>query len=183
MARAAYPDPASQSEDIRDRLRRTGALNVTRMMSHAEGPMLAYSKLGTQLLLKGKLDPVLREIVILRIGQLCGSAYEWHQHVSVARAVGMNDATLQAVTDKAFDRLDDTQRAAVAVAEEIKRDGGTSEATFKRAQTHFSTEQIVELCLVVGYYIMTAGFLLTFDVEIEDTPPLGSSMIANNKGE
>ena len=176
MARIAYPDPATQSEEVRDRLRRMGSLNVTRMMSHAEGPMLAYSKLGTQLLLKGKLDPVLREIVILRIGQLCGSEYEWHQHVSVGRAVGMDEATLQAVAELAFDRLTEPQQAAVAVAEEIKAKGGASAATFARAALHFSPEQLVELCLVAGYYIMTAGLLLSCDIEIEDTPPRGASM-------
>lgn len=178
MARIAYPEPASQSEEVRDRLRRTGALNVTRMMSHAEGPMLAYSRMGTQLLLKGKLDPVLREIVILRIGQLCGSAYEWHQHVSVARAVGMDETTLQAVTDLAFDRLTEAQQIAVAIAEEIKRDNGASAETLGAAGAHFSPEQLVELVLVAGYYIMTAGFLLSLDVEIEDGPPLGESMSA-----
>ena len=178
MARISYPEPATQSEEVRDRLSRTGALNVTRMMSHAEGPMMAYSRMGTQLLLKGKLDPVLREIVILRIGQLCGSAYEWHQHVSVARAVGMAEATLQAVTDLAFDRLTEAQQIAITVAEEIKRDNGASAATLSAAGSHFSPEQLVELVLVAGYYIMTAGFLLSFDVEIEDGPPLGESMSA-----
>ena len=178
MARIAYPEPASQSEEVVDRLRRTGALNVTRMMSHAEGPMMAYSRMGTQLLLKGKLDPVLREIVILRIGQLCGSAYEWHQHVSVARAVGMDEVTLQAITDLAFDRLSEAQQIAIIVAEEIKRDNGASATTLSAAGEHFSPEQLVELVLVAGYYIMTAGFLLSFDIEIEDGPPLGDSMAA-----
>ena len=176
MARIPYPDPSGQSEEIRDRLRRMGSLNVTRMMSHAEGPMLAYGKLGTQLLLRGKLDPVLREVVILRVGQLCNSRYEWHQHVSVAQAVGMDEQTLQAITDLAFDRLDEPNRIAIAFAEEIKRDGGASAETFARAQKHFSAEQLVELCLVAGYYIMTAALLLSFDIEIEETAPLGASM-------
>ena len=178
MARIPYPDPANQSAEVRDRLARIGSLNVTRMMSHAEGPMLAYSKLGTALLLRGKLDPVLREIVILRIGQLCGSDYEWHQHVSVARAVGMDEATLQAVSDQNFTALTPAQQAAVAVAEEIKRSSGASAATIERARQFFSSEQLVELCLVAGYYIMTAGFLLSFDVEIEEGAPLGESMRA-----
>ncbi len=178
MARIAYPDPAKQSEDVLDRLRRTGSLNVNRMMSHAEGPMMAYSKLGTQLLLKGKLDPVLREIVILRIGQLCGSDYEWHQHVSVARAVGMDAATLQAVTDKAFDRLTEAQQIALTVAEEIKRDNGARAETIAAAGAHFSPEELIELILVAGYYIMTAGLLLSLDIEIEDGPPLGDTMAA-----
>lgn len=179
MARIAYPDPAGQSEEVRDRLVAIGSLNVTRMMSHAERAMLAYSKLGTQLLLRGKLDPILREIVILRIGQLCGSAYEWHQHASVARAVGMSEATLQAVADEAFSLLSEPQQVGVAIAEEIKRDGGACSDTFARAKLHFSAEELVELCLVAGYYIMTAGLLLSFDVEIEGTAPLGETMVTN----
>ncbi len=178
MARVAYPDPAQQAPEIRDRLQRMGSLNVTRMMSHAEGPMLAYSKLGTQLLLRGKLDPVTREVVILRIGQLCNSEYEWHQHVSVARAVGMDEATLQAIGDLNFERLSAPQQIAIAFAEEIKKDGGACAATFERGQEFFSTEELVELCLVAGYYIMTAGLLISFGIEIEETAPLGASMKA-----
>lgn len=179
MARTAYPDLASQSEEVLDRLRRTGSLNVNRMMSHAEGTMLAYSRLGVQLLLKGKLDPVLREIVILRVGQLCGSAYEWHQHVAVARAVGMDEATLQAVSEQAFDRLSDVQKIAVTIAEEIKRDSGARAETITRAQVYLTSEQLVELILVAGYYIMTAGLLLSLDVEIEDGPSLGETMASS----
>jgi alkylhydroperoxidase family enzyme len=176
MARIQYPDPATQSDEMRDRLRRMGSLNVTRMMSHAEGAMLAYSKLGTQLLLRGKLDPVIREAVILRIGQLCKSDYEWHQHASVARAVGMPEENLQAIADGQFERLEEAQRIAIVLAEEIKEDGGACADTLTRAQAHFSSEELVELCLVAGYYIMTAGLLHTFGVEIEDTAPLGASM-------
>ena len=173
MARLPYPDPATQSQELRDRLERIGALNVTRMMSHSEGALQAYSRLGTFLLRKGKLDPVLREIVILRIGQLCGSAYEWYQHVSVARAVGMDEATLAAIEEQAFERLDPRQQLAVRIAEEIKRDHGASEAAMRAASGVFSPEELVELVLAAGFYIMTAGFLLSYDIEIEDTPPLG----------
>jgi len=180
MARIAYPDPASQSHDVLDRLQRTGSLNVNRMMSHAEGPMLAYSRLGVQLLLRGKLDPILREVAVLRVGQLCGSAYEWHQHVGVARAVGMDEATLQAVSEKTFDRLTDVQQVAVTIAEEVKRDSGARADTIARARAHLTSEQLVELLLVVGYYIMTAGVLLSLDIEVEDGPTLGETMSASS---
>ena len=178
MAHIPYPDAKAQSPEILDRLKRLGSLNVTRMMSHAEGAMVSFSKLGASLLFKGALDPVLRELVILRVGQLCGSDYEWHQHVSVARAVGMDEETLQAMTDENFSALTAHQQCALRFAEEIKRDSGASAKTFAEAQEFFTPEQIVELCLVTGYYIMTAGFLLSFAIEIEDTPPLGESIKA-----
>ena len=178
MARIPYPDPATQSAEVRDRLARIGSLNVTTLMSHAEIVMLAYSRMGTALLLKGVLDPVLREAVILRIGQLCRSDYEWHQHVSVARAVGMPEATLQAIADGDHARLDPRQQLALKVAEEIHQDNCASEYTMAEAVRQFSPAELVELCLVAGYYIMTAGFLRSMAIEIEDTPPLGDSMLA-----
>jgi len=178
MARIPYPDPASQSDEVKERLDRVGSLNVTRMMSHSEGVMLAFSKMGTQLLLKGKLDPVLREAVILRIGQLCRSDYEWHQHVSVARAVGMDNPTLEALAGGEHDRLDPRIQLALRFAEEIHRDNRASEATVAQAAATFSPAELVELCIVAGYYIMTAGYLNSLAIEIEDTPPLGDSMVA-----
>ncbi len=178
MARIAYPDPASQSAEVRDRLARIGSLNVTTMMSHAENLMLAYSRMGTSLLLKGVLDPVLREAVILRIGQLCRSDYEWHQHVSVARAVGMPESTLQAIENGDYAALEPRQQLALKVAEEIYRDNAASEATMAEAAAQFSPAELVELCMVAGYYMMTAGFLRSMAIEIEDTPPLGESMVA-----
>ena len=176
MARLPYPDPSSQTSEVLGKLERLGSLNVTRMMSHSEGAMQGYSRLGTFLLRKGRLDPVLREVVILRIGQLCGSEYEWHQHVSVARAVGMDDATLRAIEEQRFASLGEPARIAVRIAEEIKRDAGAPADTIIEALTHFSAEELVELVMTAGYYIMTAGFLLSFGIEIEDTPPLGARM-------
>lgn len=178
MALFSYPDPESQSPEVRERLARMGSLNVTRMMSHSEPAMLAYSKMGTALLLKGALDPVLREVVILRIGQLCNSEYEWHQHVSVGRAVGMDEATIQALADQDFGQLSPEQHLGVRIAEQIHGEGIASEATMREAAEIFSPAELVELCLVAGYYIMTAGFLRSFAIEIEDTPPLGDSMAA-----
>ena len=178
MAIIPYPDSATQSAEVLDRLARIGSLNVTTMMSHAENVMLTYSRMGTALLLKGTLDPVLREAVILRIGQLCRSDYEWHQHVSVARAVGMPAGTLQAIGDGDYAALEPRQQLALRVAEEIHRDNGASEETMAEAAAQFSPAELVELCMVSGYYIMTAGFLRSMAIEIEDTPPLGDSMVA-----
>jgi len=178
MATIPYPDSAIQSPEVLDRLARIGSLNVTTMMSHAENVMLTYSRMGTALLLKGTLDPVLREAVILRIGQLCRSDYEWHQHVSVARAVGMPAGTLQAIGEGNYAALEPRQQLALKVAEEIHRDNGASEETMAEAAAQFSPAELVELCMVAGYYIMTAGFLRSMAIEIEDTPPLGDSMAA-----
>ena len=177
MARIPFPDAAAQPAELRDRLDRLGNLNVTRMMSHAPALMVAYSKLGSHLLLKGTLDPVLREAVILRVGQLCGSDYEWHQHVSVARAVGMPEEMLSAIEAGRYDDLPDGIRLAVRAAEEVYRDHRVSDDTFAALRRDFDEPQLVELVLLPGFYIMTAGYLRSLDIEVEETGPLGGAFV------
>ena len=180
MARIPYPDPSTLDPEIADRLERMGSLNVNRMMAHAPVLMVAYSKLGAALLRKGSLEPTLRELVILRIGVLCESDYEWYQHVSVGRAVGLSDEKINAIKSADFSPLMERERIAVAYAEDIKRQGRVSEAVFEKALAEFTPGELIELNLVAGFYIMTAGHLLTLDIEKEDTPPLGEAMKAHN---
>jgi len=177
VARIAFPEPAAQPDELRDRLERLGNLNVTRMMSHSPALMIAYSKLGSHLLLKGALDPLLREAVILRVGQLCGSDYEWHQHVSVARAIGMPEALLSAIEAGSYDALPDDLQLGVRVAEELHRDHVVSPTTFAEVRARFSDEQIVELMLLPGFYTMTAGYLRSLEIEVEETGPLGGAFV------
>lgn len=177
MARIAFPDAAAQPAELRDHLQRLGNLNVTRMMSHAPALMAVYAKLGSHLLLKGALDPVLREAVILRVGQLCGSDYEWHQHVSVARAIGMPEEMLTAIEAERFGDLPDDLQLGVRIAEELHRDHVVSPETFAAMRARFDDAQIVELTLLPGFYTMTAGYLRSLDIEVEETGPLGGSFV------
>ena len=60
--------------------------------------MARHPKLGTsffkysgRLLMTSKVDPALREIVILRLGWLYRSPYEWAQHVELSLSAGKID--------------------------------------------------------------------------------------------
>ena len=54
----------------------------------------------------------------------------------------------------------------------------TEETNFQAAHGFLSLEELVELSMTCGYYIMTAGFLRSFEIEIEATPPLGATIAA-----
>ena len=59
---------------------------------------VAYSQL-IQLLENNKLDTRLRELMIMRIGWVTGSAYEWTQHWRVATTAGSPPEDILAVRD------------------------------------------------------------------------------------
>ncbi|WP_109807504.1 carboxymuconolactone decarboxylase family protein [Sphingosinithalassobacter portus] len=181
MARIPFPAPEDQSEEIRQTLAKYGGLNVTRMMSHQPGLMQAYAKMGVQILRYGTLDPVLRERIILRVGQLCRCEYERHQHLSVARAIGMTPDQIAASERDDRAAMTEAERTALTIVDQIHGEGAASAQAIADAERLFGPDQIVEICVVTGYYIMTAGYLRSLDVECEDTPPLGDRMAAGEQ--
>ncbi len=88
MARIPYPDPASLQPETQEFVAKNpNPLNIFRMLAGGEGMLRAFSRFGNHLLFKTKLDPVLREIAILRVGVLSDATYEMHQHDRIARGI------------------------------------------------------------------------------------------------
>lgn len=60
-------------------------LNIFRVMLHRPKTAKALSDLLVSLLFGGELDDRLRELLIMRIGWVTGSDYEWTQHWRIAQ--------------------------------------------------------------------------------------------------
>ena len=79
---------------------------------------VAFSQL-MQLLENNKFDTRLREMMIMRIGWITGSAYEWTQHWRVATTAGIPAEDVLAVRDwRNSDRLTPADRAILAATDE-----------------------------------------------------------------
>ncbi len=70
MARIPYPEPALLSEETRGLLAQLAPLNIFQMLAHAQHLVRPFVGLGGAFLMEGTLDPVVREIAILRVGYL-----------------------------------------------------------------------------------------------------------------
>jgi len=178
MARLPYVDPATAPAEVRDLLARLPvALNIFRMMAHAETDFRPLVQLGTAILGRQKLSARLRELTILRVAMLSPARYEWVQHVPIAEATGITRAQIDALErgdpDAAcFDALD---RLVLRFVTEVVREVRASEATFAAVAAVLSPQEIVELLLTVGYYMMIARLLETTAVDLD--PPMGTKVI------
>ncbi|MDX2235744.1 MAG: carboxymuconolactone decarboxylase family protein [Hyphomonadaceae bacterium] len=168
MARIAYFDPAEATGRARDWYARLPPLNIFRMMGHAGELLDGFVRMGNQILAFTKLDPILREIAIVRVGVLSNAAYEVHQHVAISRRLGMAEATIAAIHEgpdaAAFTGL---ERMVMRFTDDVVANVRAGDATFQPLQAHLSTQELQELTLTVGYYMMVCRFLETFDVDIE----------------
>src|SRR5436305_10928938 len=91
---------------------------------------VAFSQL-MQLLENNKLDTRLRELMIMRIGWVTGSVYEWTQHWRVATTAGIAPEDVLAVRDwRTSDRLTAADKAVLAATDESLAGKTFSDATW-----------------------------------------------------
>lgn len=175
MARIPYFDPSTATGRLADTYAKLPPLNVFRMLGHGGGLLTGFVALGNQLLVQGELDPVLREIAIVRVGLLCGSSYEVQQHDAISRKIGMPDVVIAAIREGPdAPALDEMQRMVMAYTDDIVTNVRASDATFEPLRVRLSSKALAELTICIGYYMMVSRFLETFDVDLEADEAAGS---------
>lgn len=174
MARIPYPDPASLQPETREFLAKLGSepINIFRMLAGGEGLLRAFSRFGNHLLFKTELDPVLREIAILRVGVLSDATYEMFQHDRISRDLGMSEELLAAIRTGADDPVFDERQAQVMrYTDDIVRNVRAADATFEPLRQALSLQELQELTVTIGFYMAVSRYLETFGVDIEEDHP------------
>src|SRR5947207_7213576 len=94
---------------------------------------VAFSQL-MQLLENNKFDTRLRELMIMRIGWVTGSVYEWTQHWRVATTAGIPPEDILALRDgRDSQRLTEADRASLAATDECLAGKSISDVTWAEA--------------------------------------------------
>ena len=168
MARIPYFDTDRADDQLKELYAKLPPLNIFRMMGHS-GPMLdKFIRLGNQILMYSKLDPILREIAIVRVGVLSGASYEVYQHERISRQLGMGDDKIEAIHEgPSAAAFTDLERLVMQFTDDIVNNVRASDATFEPLNERLSHQELQELVLTIGYYMMVSRFLETFDVDIE----------------
>jgi alkylhydroperoxidase family enzyme len=168
MARLDYIDPARASHGVRAQFGRL-PINLTRMLLHAPEEAAGFLDLVTGFR-HGALDPKLRETVILRVATDEDNLYQRMQHLPAAGMAGLTGEEIDAITRGDLVRLDPRLTVAVRFVDECVNRVKVSDATFADAQRVFSPREIVEMTLLTGFYMMTARFLATLAIDLDDAP-------------
>ena len=128
-----------------------------------------FSRLGNSLMTKGKLNSRLREIAILRNARVCGSLYEYTQHVPIAKAVGVSDDQLRGVDDwENASCFDDLDKLVLRFTDEVARGVKGQKATLDALARYLAPGEIVELIMAIGFWGMVARLLETTEVDLEE---------------
>lgn len=169
MARIPYFDRTQATGRAAKAYARLPRLNIFDMLGHSGELIDGFTKLGTQILNFSSLDPVLREIAIIRVGVLSKAKYELYQHERIARGMGMSDALIAAIHEGPSAKIfDEPQRLVMAFTDDVVANVRASDATFEPLKAKLTFKALQELTIAIGYYMLVSRFLETFDVDIEE---------------
>jgi alkylhydroperoxidase family enzyme len=178
MARIPYVDPKTAPASVQEVFANLPVqLNIFKLVAQAETCLRPFMRFGGAILGRQKLSGKLRELAILRVSRLSKAEYEWVQHVPIAKAVGATDAQVEALSrdDAKAACFDEREQLVLRFTDEVVRDVGASEATFRALAAHLSPQELMELVLAIGFYMTVARVMETFAIDMD--PPAGTKVV------
>jgi alkylhydroperoxidase family enzyme len=112
------------------------------------------------------LSQRIRELLIVRIGVLCRSEYEWAAHAPALRRAGMTDSEIQRVVDGPGTG-NDVEAVLLRAVDELHRDYVVSDATWRQLAASFDSKQLLDILTTIGGYRMVSMALNTLGVQLE----------------
>src|SRR3984893_7240430 len=115
-------------------------LNIYRMLANSEAGVKCFVRMGNALLFRCELDPVLRELAIVRVGRLSRAAYEVFQHERIAREVGVGEEKIAALRDATIEAsaFSDHEKAVLRFTDDVVRNVRASDRTLKAVDAFLS---------------------------------------------
>jgi len=146
-------------------------LRLFRILAHNFMIGDRFRVLGSGILNKGSVDPLDREVVILRTTARCGSEYEWGVHVvAYARPLGFSEDQIVATVDRASDDPAFTARQALLVrlADALHEKAAVPDDLWRDIEKIWTAEQLIELLVTAGFYHIVSFLTNALRVEGEE---------------
>jgi alkylhydroperoxidase family enzyme len=158
-----------QREIVAPMLARGKVLNIFRTMLNHPVAAKAFLVWGGYILSKkSSLPPREREIVILRIGYLCKSGYEWTQHHRIGLREGLTADEIERIKRGAAAGWSPADAALIKAADELHADQFVTDPTWAELSAHFTPKQCMDAVFTAGQYTQVSMFLNTFGVQLDE---------------
>jgi len=151
--------------------------NIYKTLAHHLDFVRAFGALGAFTLNGSSLSPREREIVMLRMGWLCQSEYEWSQHARIAKSsAGLTDEDVHRIAEGPNAAgWSDFERTLLRMVDELRYDTIVSDVTWLALHAEYSDQQIMESVFTAAQYQLVSMMLnslgIQLDPELQDRLP------------
>ena len=157
-----------QDEALKD-FRPGPVLNIFRTLVNAPKALTRFNAWGGYVLSRRNDLPAReREIVILRIGYLCKSGYEWTQHHRIGLREGLSADEIARIKQGADAGWSAADAALIRASDELHADQFITDATWAALRAHFSEKQCMDVVFTAGQYTQVSMMLNTFGVQLDE---------------
>lgn len=174
------PIPESKWNDVQTKLltplkvhfKDGKVINIFTTLARNPKLFASWATFGTHILQTSSIPPREREILILRIGWLCQSEYEFGQHTLIGKQTGLTDKDILRITQgpdaEGWNSFD---AALLQAADELHKDAFITDATWKRLSAKYNEPQLMDLIFTVGQYNMVCMALNTLGIQLDPGIP------------
>jgi 4-carboxymuconolactone decarboxylase len=173
MARVKFVDKEQADPVIKEMFQKLDdqnipILNLFRAVGNSPKVGRNFVRLGNSILNPEFLDPKLRELAILRVGNLLKSEYEFTKHVTIGMRAGVAEDQINELSNwKSSKKFTDIERAVLQYTDEVTLNVKVSDSTFADLKKYFDDREIVKLTATIGYYGMVSRILVALQIELE----------------
>jgi alkylhydroperoxidase family enzyme len=144
-------------------------LNIFKVLANHPKLVKRWTPFAGHILGKQTLPFRDRELLILRIGWLNQSGYEFAQHELIAKKGGISDADIALLKEGPKAKgWSDKEAALLQAADDLFENSVVSDATWVTLSRNYSTEQLMDAVFTVGQYNMVSWALNSFGVPLDD---------------
>jgi alkylhydroperoxidase family enzyme len=146
-------------------------LNIFRVMLHRPKTAKALSDLLVSLLFGGELDDRLRELLIMRIGWVTGSDYEWTQHWRIAQEqFGCSEQDLLELRGdwRSSTHFGDDEKTLLAAVDSLIEQGTLSSDIASECLERLGRNATIELATAVGAWRLVSKVTNALEIPLEE---------------
>jgi alkylhydroperoxidase family enzyme len=143
--------------------------NIYKTLAHDVDLYNRWSPLGRFILDGSSLPPREREIVMLRMGWLCQSEYEWAQHARIGKAqAGLDNQDIHRIAEgPAAAGWSDFERTLLRMVDELRYETMISDATWNALRAKYSVQQAIEALYTAAQYQLVSMALNSLGVQLD----------------
>lgn len=156
-----------------------GVLNIFRTLAHAPKALTRFNGWGGYVLSRRNDLPAReREIVILRVGYLCRSGYEFTQHTRIGLDSGLTEDEIQRIKRGADAGWSAADAALIRATDELHADQFITNGTWEELGRHFTDKQRMDVVFTAAQYTQVSMILNTFGVQLDEGQTLDPDLKA-----
>ena len=131
-------------------------------------------KVGEYLRFQSSLDQRISEFVMLVVSRAWTQHFEWFVHVPLGRKAGISEDTIAALADgRRPSGTSEDEELAYDFCDELLRNKGVSETTYRRAVMRFGENGVIDMLGVAGYFTTVSMIM-----NVAHSPPPADESVA-----